>query len=415
MKLKTIFVGLILSLLLLVLPAAASGYTLNIFGNANEDDIINMQDVTYTELIILEYKDQTQFADAKYDGQTDILDVTQIELIILGKEKELTVLDRANRIVTINMPVERIASSSAVQDIRTICALEAQDRIVGVPDAISGNGPDGYGLDSYPVISIAHPELADLPIAGSPYYGAPNLEVISSLNPDLILVSYADGDSVQEATGVPTIEIDTSETLDFRWFRFMGYVLNKQDRAEELISYLEDRLDEIQEVTSDIPDDEKPKVYLAFWGQLTWTPTQYSPVEVAGGDYVADRGSEGPYGSRMMVVLKEQVIDWNPDIMLLHCDLWLFELTKEDILSDPDLQSLSAVQNEQVYSTKGYSWGWDPATGVVESMYMAKLFHPEKFADLDVETIGNEVLNEAYGVDGIWTEMIDMCGICTCE
>ena len=48
-------VGITMSLLLLTLPAAASDYTLGIFGNANEDDTINMQDVTYTELIILEY------------------------------------------------------------------------------------------------------------------------------------------------------------------------------------------------------------------------------------------------------------------------------------------------------------------------------------------------------------------------
>jgi iron complex transport system substrate-binding protein len=40
--------------LLLTSPVAASDYTLEIFGNANEDDTINMQDVTYTELIILE-------------------------------------------------------------------------------------------------------------------------------------------------------------------------------------------------------------------------------------------------------------------------------------------------------------------------------------------------------------------------
>ena len=39
-----------MSLLLLVLSAGASGYTLGIFGNANEDDTINMQDVTFTEL-----------------------------------------------------------------------------------------------------------------------------------------------------------------------------------------------------------------------------------------------------------------------------------------------------------------------------------------------------------------------------
>ena len=84
-----------------ITPAAASDYTLGIFGNANEDETINMQDVTYTELIILEYRDKTQLADAKYDGRINMQDVTQIELIILGREKEITVLDSADRTVTI--------------------------------------------------------------------------------------------------------------------------------------------------------------------------------------------------------------------------------------------------------------------------------------------------------------------------
>ena len=66
-------------LMLLISPASASDSTLEIFGNANEDNTRNMQDVTYTELIILEYKDETQLADAKYDGEIDILDVTQSE------------------------------------------------------------------------------------------------------------------------------------------------------------------------------------------------------------------------------------------------------------------------------------------------------------------------------------------------
>ncbi|MHC1576055.1 MAG: hypothetical protein ACXQTE_01755, partial [Methanosarcinaceae archaeon] len=106
-KTNTILLG-ITTILLLALPAVASDYTLGVFGNANEDDTINMQDVTYTELIILEYRDKTDLADAKYDDKINMQDVTQIELIILGKEKEITVLDSTDRIVTVEKPVKRI-------------------------------------------------------------------------------------------------------------------------------------------------------------------------------------------------------------------------------------------------------------------------------------------------------------------
>ena len=52
MKTSTL-VGITMTMLLLALPAAASDHTLGIFGNANEDDTINMQDVTQIELVIL--------------------------------------------------------------------------------------------------------------------------------------------------------------------------------------------------------------------------------------------------------------------------------------------------------------------------------------------------------------------------
>ena len=51
-KMNTIVVGINIGLLLLccTLPASASEeYMLDIFGNANEDDTIDMEDVTYTQ------------------------------------------------------------------------------------------------------------------------------------------------------------------------------------------------------------------------------------------------------------------------------------------------------------------------------------------------------------------------------
>ena len=87
---NTILSGVAMGLMLmltLALPAAASDYTLEIFGNANEDDTINMQDVTYTELIILEYRDRTDLADGKYDGKINMQDVTQIEHSIPWKRE----------------------------------------------------------------------------------------------------------------------------------------------------------------------------------------------------------------------------------------------------------------------------------------------------------------------------------------
>jgi len=282
-----------------------------------------------------------------------------------------------------------------------------------VPDVIIDE------VDRFPAIYMPYPELLELPIAGSPYFGGPNLEVIASLEPDLVLVSYADADTVQEALGVPTIALPSIDMnalafKGFKWLRMMGYVLGEQERAEELNSYFNDKLDEVSDVTSEM--DDKPEVYLAFWNELTYTPATYAPVELAGGiNVAADPGTYGPYGPFMWQVSKEQIIAWNPDIILIHCYLPMTHITIEDILEDPDLWSITAVKNKDVYYTKGFQFGWDPATGVIECFYMAKLFHPGEFAGVDVEEEGNEILEEVYGADGIWTEMTKLFELYTWE
>ncbi|MHC1576638.1 MAG: hypothetical protein ACXQTE_04725, partial [Methanosarcinaceae archaeon] len=121
MKVQTLLL-VVASAVLLTMPVAASDYTLGVFGNANEDETINMQDVTYTELIILEYRDQTELSDAKYDRKINMQDVTQIELTILGKEKEITLIDTAEKIVTVNKPLTRIIPTypQAIETLRSI-------------------------------------------------------------------------------------------------------------------------------------------------------------------------------------------------------------------------------------------------------------------------------------------------------
>ena len=143
MRMNTILVGIAM-LLLFALPAAASDRTLGVFGNANEDDTINMQDVTYTELIILEYRDKTELSDAKYDGKINMQDVTQIELVILGRELELTLLDMADRVVTIAKPVERVvAISRGLIDI-SMFVFGVEDKLVGASVWKRSDGYDDY-------------------------------------------------------------------------------------------------------------------------------------------------------------------------------------------------------------------------------------------------------------------------------
>ncbi|MHC1635832.1 MAG: hypothetical protein ACXQTS_04310, partial [Candidatus Methanospirareceae archaeon] len=145
-----------------VVDASSDSLVLKIYGNANEDDTIDMRDVTYIKLVIFRKKPETRFCDANYDGKISGLDVVQTKLIIVGKEAKLTVVDDADRTVTIHKPVKRVVGVEAGA-LRLIVYLRATDRVVGVED-VEKRYP---GARPY---IIAHPELAELPSIG-PIHG----------------------------------------------------------------------------------------------------------------------------------------------------------------------------------------------------------------------------------------------------
>ena len=396
-----ILVGIAVCAILLTSPVLASAGYSKIYGNANEDDVLDMRDVTYIKLVIFGKKPATAFADANYDGKISMLDIGQTKLIILGKEKKLTLIEQFNRIVTINKPVERVVTLLP-EGTRVMVALGAADKLVGV-DKYSSTRSFG---DIYPTV---FPELKELPIVG--VYNEPNIEFIVSLRPDLIfggwVTSPEDSDNIQEKTGTPVVGIYTFKNMEgmFTEINLVGTVLGKEKEAEELISYCNNKIDKVTEVTSEIPNSEKPTVYLGFWKTITKTPVIYDPVDLAGGINVAGNLPGTFYAGTAVEVSIEQIIAWNPDIILIHHPTKIWGPPIDEVLSDPRLQTINAVKNRKVFHTLGMWQGWDHPRVFTETVYMAKLFHPEEFEDLDVEKEGNEIFERFYHIDGLWTEL----------
>jgi iron complex transport system substrate-binding protein len=413
-----ILVGITMGLLLLTLPAAASDYTLGVYGNANEDDTINMQDVTYTELIILEYRDATELADAKYDGDIDIMDMTQIALIILGREKELTLLDMADRTVTVPRPIERVVCTAS-NIVRLVIALDECDKLVGT-DRYSH--PDNGRMDplcfNSPVCAeqLCGGGLNELPDTGcSVGPGGHEIhlqeELIMSLEADVIFITsdlYAD--SIQEKTGIPVVYV-ISNGYRFgdvcKATEIVGMVLKKEEEAEELSSFITNEVNNVAEITSSIPDSDKPRV---FWG---WTQCSFEStvgsnsmtLDRAGAINVAYEMPDG-WGS----VTKEQIIAWDPDIILVGASSRGNEasvMRLQGVLNDPDYQDITAVKNGDVYLVPLVHIAGSPQDmNLFNLIYLAKLLHPEEFEDLDVEEEGNEIFKRFLRVDGLFTEYV---------
>jgi iron complex transport system substrate-binding protein len=81
------------------------------------------------------------------------------------------------------------------------------------------------------------------------------------------------------------------------------------------------------------------------------------------------------------------------------------------VLSDPDLQTINAVKNKRIYYTSyAYCYGTPQDKNLAAAMYLAKLFHPDKFDDLDLEKEGNEIFEAFLGVDDLYSEYADYTG-----
>jgi iron complex transport system substrate-binding protein len=165
-----VLIGIAMCAILLTSPALASAGYSKIYGNANEDDVLDMRDVTYIKLVIFGKKPATTFADANYDGKISMLDIGQTKLIILGKEKKLTLIDMADRIVTVPRPLERIVSTFP-EETRVIVEVGGVDKLVGVSSYLI---MDNYAPNF--IMLTAYPQLKELPGVGS--YREPNLEQI---------------------------------------------------------------------------------------------------------------------------------------------------------------------------------------------------------------------------------------------
>jgi iron complex transport system substrate-binding protein len=375
--------------------------TLTVYGNADMNDLIDENDIQYVKGIISGTKEKTQFADANNDGIISEDDITQIEQIIAGNADKIHILDMTYRTVTVPMPVERIVSASRMDSTRTLIQLGAQDKIVG--------GPFPGSKFTTSSVKDAAPELEGLPDPGS--FNEINVEQVLALKPDVMfVVTSVDADMIQDQTRVPTIAVaDAGDLWTTDMIRIIGSVTGKDEKARELIAYTKEKIGEITKITSEIPDSEKPVVYNCGPGGgsgelLTVCKSSIDKpmVERAGGLPVEGAPESKPGGTE---VSKEQIIKWNPDVITIHGGN---QKEIDAILADSDLKSVNAIKNKKVYSLQvAQNGGAILGEKLAQVGYLAKLLHPDKFNDLNVEKEGNEIMKYIYGVDGLYTNMVN--------
>jgi iron complex transport system substrate-binding protein len=286
---------------------------------------------------------------------------------------ERVVTDSAGRQVAVPDRIERVFAAGPPASI--LLYILAPDRMIGWPRA-----PHPEEL---PYIA---PEYRDLPEVGwlTGRGDTVNLEVLLQSQPDLIFdfgsvrdtyVSLAE--RVQAQTGIPYLLIDGTFANTAAAVRLLGEVLGVEDRAEQIASYVESTFARIDATLAQVPQDQRPRVYLARGPSGLETGLQGSInteiIERVGGVNVA----RDPSGARRGIVQVpiEQVVVWNPDTVITWDPNFY-----ESVWKDFYWQSVDAVAAGRVYLSPTAPFGWIDRPPSLNRMigleWLAGLFYP---------------------------------------
>ena len=301
------------------------------------------------------------------------------------------ITDSLDRTVEVPENVEKVVGIEAGA-LRLLVYLECVDKVVGVEDTEKDGGkPYNY----------AYPELSSLPVIG-PIHGG-DAELIVAQQPDVIFWTYATvekADELQEKTGIPVVALDYGDLDDnketfYECLRLVGEVMSKEDRAEELIDDIENTIQDLDDRTKDVAEDQKQKVYIgavSYYGNcgILSTEPNYSPFLFVNADNVA-----GELGLEHADVDKEKLIEWDPEIIFIDENgLYLVK----DNLQDGSYDSIEAVKNGELYGVLPYNWySTNYATVLGNAYYIGKVLYPDKFTDIDLEQKADEIYQDFLG------------------
>jgi iron complex transport system substrate-binding protein len=391
------------------IPAYASDFTLEIFGNANMDDTIDELDIEYAQEIIDGTKEEMELADANYDGRIDEDDIAQIELIIRGEEKEITVIDSYNRTVTVKKPIKRVVTGLDFFTLETLRAIKVSPEIVvGIP-----------GRPNVADWELYFEEYKDKTCIGSMW--EPDTEAILNLDPDIVFFAAISRDTLDNSVDV----LEDAGVTVLRFYHscgvagaleaypeeltMLGYIMDKEEEAEEFCNWHEGVLNLVEERVETIPEEDKPTVYYESHSQLWYGfPERIARVELAGGKNIFPDGK---------TIDPEAVMTENPDIIVkvapgedvtaYHLDAedtTAIENVREEVLSRSVLQNTAAVKTGRVYVPSiylmsGMTSGYGGVRNFVQIVYNAKWFHPDLFKDVDPKAIHQEYLTRFQGLN----------------
>lgn len=309
------------------------------------------------------------------------------------------ITDMANRSVQIPASVDRVIATAP--PMTTIIYMLAPDKLTGVnfewTDTELKYVPNQY---------------KDIPVVGG-WFGSQDgsYEEFIASEPDMVVESIDEGmgvnvDTVNERQAkfgeIPVVAVVNANNVETipESITFMGEILGAQDKAKELVDFDEKYINLVKERTANMSDADKKTVYYAEGNDgLQTNPaggTHGQLIDLVGGKNVADE-NQGNSSSGYQVSI-EQVIKWNPDVIITtDPDFY------NSVYSDSNWKDIDAVKNKEVYLSPQSPFKWfDRPSGaniIIGIPWVAKVIYPDQYKDINMVDVTQEFYSNFYHWD----------------
>ncbi len=308
------------------------------------------------------------------------------------------ITDLAGRTVAVPANPTRIAAMTG-PSYEMVFMLGGHDRIAMVKSGHTTN---------YPLALLTNPDLANYDGIGANPSSAVNIEDYISRNIDLVIYYNNDNELKKfEAVDIPAVVLTLntnpitsleevmSQSLDqyihnsTLAVKTLAEILGGEaiQEAEDWAEYCTEKLTMIYERTHELTDEQRKTV---FWGN-TWgenilasypvTNLAYQ-IWLCGGKLVGPESGSGNFPE----VTKEQLFNWDPDVILVDNHGNYPELVIESMYKENSIwASLSAVKNKQLYRIPAGIFFMDKGTtSTLMLLWLSTILQPELFSDIDM-------------------------------
>jgi iron complex transport system substrate-binding protein len=314
---------------------------------------------------------------------------------------DITLTDASGKELSFSAPPERLVFAGRASQILIHAAYlfpEAIDRVAGMEQRVQRGTS---------MLSLIDPKFEEK----TQFERDAAAEQIAPLQPDAVLMKtyMADrlGDPLEQIE-IPVIYLDleTPEQF-FRDIENLGALFDNPERTEEIKSFYQDRIDQVETALAGLKLEDRPSVLIIQYdtrsGEVafnvpsaSWLQTQM--VELAGGEPIWMDAAES---SGWTVVNFEQIAAWDPDLIIVVNYFDDPGITVAELRQDPKWQALRATQEDKIFAFPGDYLSWDqPDTRwILGLQWLATKIQPDRFESLDLLDEVKTFYEEMYGLN----------------